>query len=243
MEKPTPKTQLRIWSVGQGDFISIINQKECLFIDAGGSIDASLKMLLFLRESCREKTNHIFISHFHRDHLMNFERLKKHLKKVEVYVSTSKPQNFMGKKFMHKLMLHSDLHIISNGFKKKFSKVDLKCLWPPKNFKHSKDENDNSLVLLLNISGLKILLTGDISKKVERKLELQPIDILKVAHHGSNTSTTDEFLVKTKPKACAISVGVKNTYGHPHPKVLKRLTQNHCIPLRTDQLGSLVMDL
>ena len=92
----------------------------------------------------------------------------------------------------------------------------------------SEEENDNSMVLLINHRGFKTLFTGDISENVERKIN-RDIDILKVAHHGSKTSTSKEFLENTSPKFAIISAGVNNSYGHPHEEVLQNLEKHGII--------------
>ena len=84
------------------------------------------------------------------------------------------------------------------------------------------------MVLLINHRGFKTLFTGDISENVERKIN-RDIDILKVAHHGSKTSTSKEFLENTSPKFALISAGVNNSYGHPHEEVLQNLEKHGII--------------
>ncbi len=90
-----------------------------------------------------------------------------------------------------------------------------------------KDTNNNSVVSMLKYKDLEVLFTADIELKKERKLLVEGIDldadILKVAHHGSKTSTSDEFLSAVSPEIAVIQVGAKNRYGHPTQEVLKRL--------------------
>src|SRR5690625_895113 len=110
-------------------------------------------------------------------------------------------------------------------------------LSPEKDFH---DENDNSLVVYTSLGKLDWLFTGDISKNVERQIlaksrELQ-VDVLKVAHHGSKTSTDKNFVDQINPKYAFISVGWNNSYGHPSKEVLKALKKS--IILRTDKDGA-----
>ena len=87
--------------------------------------------------------------------------------------------------------------------------------------------NNESVVLMLKYGETEILLTGDIEAKTERQMILSGVtldaDILKVAHHGSKTSTIEEFLYEVSPQVAVIQVGAKNRYGHPTKEVLKRL--------------------
>ncbi|MGG3786293.1 DNA internalization-related competence protein ComEC/Rec2, partial [Paenibacillus larvae] len=107
-----------------------------------------------------------------------------------------------------------------------------------------KDQNAKSVVFLLYLEGTKWLFTGDMGKEEERELLQQPellpekeVDVLKVSHHGSKTSTSSEWLDYWKPKLALISAGVNNRYGHPSPDILERLEQRQIPVLRTDLLG------
>jgi competence protein ComEC len=103
--------------------------------------------------------------------------------------------------------------------------------------------NDDSLVLELRFGNVSLLLTGDIGRAVEEellpRLDLLPIVILKVAHHGSGTSSTAPFIERIQPRVAVIGVGRGNTYGHPVPYVLGRLTDAGTEVFRTDQDGQI----
>ena len=102
-------------------------------------------------------------------------------------------------------------------------------------------KNNDSLVLRIRFGGRSFLLTGDAERPIERRMveenEIQPSDVLKVAHHGSRTSSTEDFLSAAHPAFAIISVGVDNSYGHPNRDVLERLSEHHAEILRTDQRG------
>ena len=98
------------------------------------------------------------------------------------------------------------------------------------------NENDNSMVLLVNHKGFKTLFTGDISADVEKKIK-NKIDILKVPHHGSETSTSYELLKNTEPRFAVISAGVNNSYGHPHKVTLQNLERHGIIYYVTSRDG------
>lgn len=102
-------------------------------------------------------------------------------------------------------------------------------------------KNDDSLVLELSYGRHRALLTGDAEKPIESELVasglLRPVTLLKVGHHGSKTSSSEEFLNELKPQFAVISDGYRNQFHHPHPAVLERLTEHHAAILRTDQQG------
>ncbi len=138
--------------------------------------------------------------------------------------------------------------------------TELTVLWPPaagEGIPVIEDQNDDSVVLWMRIYQSTFLLSGDISSTAESAIlsrmrdqnttlssttsskKLSRIDVLKIAHHGSKYSTSEEWLRYWKPLQAAISVGATNTYGHPHPDVLKRLEEHGVTALRTDQNGEI----
>ena len=102
-------------------------------------------------------------------------------------------------------------------------------------------KNNDSLVLRIRYGQRSFLLTGDVERPIEQWMltenEIQPTDVLKVAHHGSKTSSTEEFLGAVSPLFAVISVGYGNSYGHPNPDVVGRLAQHGTVVMRTDQDG------
>ena len=115
-------------------------------------------------------------------------------------------------------------------------------------FLNNKDygnENDNSSVIYTELNNHKFLFMGDAGVEVEEdlieKYNLQDIDILKIGHHGSNTSSDKKFINLTNPKYSIISVGKNNRYGHPNKEVLNNLENSKIY--RTDQDGSIMFKI
>lgn len=106
--------------------------------------------------------------------------------------------------------------------------------------------NDDSLVMRIIHGRHSFLLTGDVERRIERRLleDAPRTDVLKVAHHGSKTSTSDAFLDSLRPAFALVSAGKDNMFRHPHPDVLSRLRARGVMTLRTDELGlvSLISD-
>jgi competence protein ComEC len=102
-------------------------------------------------------------------------------------------------------------------------------------------KNNDSLVLRVRFGRRSFLLTGDVEKPIEYRMldgnEIQQVDVLKVAHHGSRTSSTASFLDAANPAFAIISVGAGNSYGHPNGEVLGRLGDHHAEVFRTDESG------
>lgn len=103
------------------------------------------------------------------------------------------------------------------------------------------DENENSLVIYTKIDSIKLLFMGDAGiekeKDILEKYNLKDIDFIKIGHHGSNTSSSEEFINSINPRTCLISVGKNNRYNHPNDEVINRLN-NYCNIYRTDINGS-----
>ena len=107
------------------------------------------------------------------------------------------------------------------------------------------NENDNSNVIYIELDGYKFMFMGDSGIEKEKdildKYNISDIDVLKVGHHGSKTSSDKKFIDKIKPKYSIISVGKNNRYGHPNKEVLDTL--NYSKIYRTDQDGSIMLKI
>ena len=133
---------------------------------------------------------------------------------------------------------HSDanVNVDRKAYKTSFSKTGT-----------GESENDNSIVLLLQYKGKSILFTGDMTSKMEadvaeavRYCGVDSLSILKVGHHGSKYSSSEEFLASIMPQAAVISCAARNTYGHPHKETLQRLEDVDALVLRTDEGGAII---
>jgi len=114
-------------------------------------------------------------------------------------------------------------------------------LAPPRSAEaHVSRPNDESLVLKISYGATSALLEGDAEKKTEKQVagENPQADLLKVAHHGSSTSTIPELLAAVHPRFAIISVGTRNVYGHPRLDVLNRLEEAQVLTYRTDLNGA-----
>jgi competence protein ComEC len=105
--------------------------------------------------------------------------------------------------------------------------------------------NDGAVVLRVEMGAASFLLASDIEALTERRLAATRaigVSVLKVAHHGSRTSSTPEFLAATRPVAAVVSVGARNVYGHPAPAVLERLAATGARIYRTDRDGAIIVE-
>ena len=122
---------------------------------------------------------------------------------------------------------------------------NFKFYFPYSDF-YSSTTNDYSPIFTINYKNKAFMFTGDTNIEIEREVvsnyDLEQVDFLKVAHHGSKYGTSEELLSETTPKNSIISVGA-NSYGHPTWQVLNRLAMNNCNIFRTDKLGSIIVNV
>jgi competence protein ComEC len=123
--------------------------------------------------------------------------------------------------------------------------IDVLSPLPPE-WERQRTRNDDSLVLRVRYGHLEWLLTGDVGSAVERQWLVEPTDalirVLKVAHHGSRTSSSSEFVERYAPHVAVVSVGGQNLFGHPAPEVLARFRAHGVSLFRTDQSGAIAME-
>jgi competence protein ComEC len=131
---------------------------------------------------------------------------------------------------------------LQRGDRVEIGGVDVRVLHPPPpDWERQKVRNNDSIVLELRFGDVSMLLTGDIGREVEQELlaslDLLPMVVLKVPHHGSGTSSSEEFVQRLKPAVAVIGVGRANPYGHPVPHVLERYRAQGTEIFRTDRDG------
>lgn len=243
---PSQKTQFIACNVGQGDAILVSNGFTQILIDGGPSskvLDCLKKHLPFYDRTIELMIN----THPEKDHLAGLVAVLKRYQVKQVVTDGAELKTNLYQEFSTLINKSAiPLFMAKKGDLIKIADLELSILWPDeesgqvlgtKTLKEGAT-NDLSLVIELTKGDVKAILAGDISHKVEEELvknnQFNKIKILKVSHHGSKNSTSEEFLEAIKPKVAIISVG-KNSYGHPTQEVLDRLNKIGSQILRTDQ--------
>ena len=240
--------------VGQGDSIllSSPNRKENILIDTGGKIsyekekwkerknkNISDNIITFLRKLGINKLDYLIVTHGDYDHMGEAINLVNNFK-VEKVIFNCGEFNDLEKKLIKvlnkkKIEYYSCIKELSINNNKV-------CFL---NTKEYENENDNSSVIYTKLNGYKFIFMGDAGVEKEKdildKYNLSNIDVLKVGHHGSKTSTSKKFIDEIKPKYSIISVGKNNRYGHPNKEVLDTLNDSKIY--RTDQDGSIMFKI
>ena len=246
--------KLRIFfiDVGQGDSTLIITpDKKTVLIDGGGSdsFDVGEKVLLpYLLDRRILKVDYVLISHFDTDHCGGILTIMEKVKVKNIIISEQAEHSENYERFK-KLMIHKKIRLIEvkKGDKIKIGRYsEFKILFPTSRLLSENPLNNNSIVAQFNYNNFKMLFTGDIEKLAEQqilkteKAEIRA-DILKVAHHGSKTSSIPEFIKAVRPRIALIGVGKNNTFGHPNQQTIKNLENIKCRIYRTDLQGDIII--
>lgn len=232
--------------VGQGDSCLIItpNNKKILIDGGEGETDILLSYLLDRRIN---KIDYLMISHFDSDHCNGLIDIIENLKVKNIMIS--KQAYFCDEYINIANIINSkkiNVIFVKQGDSFNISKnVKLDILYPPQELEY-KDLNNNSIVAKLTYNSFSILFTGDVESSEANILnsystEILRSTVLKVAHHGSKTSSSKKFLEAVKPKIALIGVGVNNNFGHPNGEVLQRLNDINCKICRTDKMGEITI--
>lgn len=254
-----PKTfTISFIDVGQGDSMLISTPKgKKILIDGGGSRDeesfniGKQTLIPYLLNKGITKLDYILISHFDSDHVGGILSVLEELK-VEKVIICEQEENENYRRFKEIVKNKKiKVYVVKKGDNVKIEEnILLNILWPKDEKIKENAINNNSIVAKLNYKNFSILLTGDIEKIAENEIlkeyensNILNANILKVAHHGSKSSSINEFLEKVKPQIALIGVGEKNTFGHPNEGVLKRLENINTKIYRTDKKGEITIKI
>ena len=238
--------QFHFIDVGQGDSSLIITPKgKTILIDAGDEAHAK-KVLSYVREQGIEKLDLVIATHPDADHIGGMDKVIKNFD-IDVFampdVSAKTNQykqiqrELKAKKMKTTRLYQGDEVQIDDD-------IDFEILSPVKGKKYD-DTNEYSIVAKIVYKDTSFILMGDATMEnevdiINNVLDID-IDVLKLGHHGSSTSSSDYFITKTSPKIAIISCGKNNKYGHPHQEVMRVLKKHGVTPYRTDEMGDIVI--
>ena len=244
--EPAPGTeelQVTLLDVGQGECIHIsYPDGSDALVDTGGQWSWNAEPSRFVGQRLVGRylwhrrirnLSYVLLTHPHQDHVQGYEFIRLAFPVGRLMFAEPPPGE-----------LPEQRRTLSDGQTFFVSGVEHRVLHPPGRGDpvwNSSSSNNRSVVLLLVYGRFRLLLTGDIDRDVERRLtpRLGPTAILKVAHHGSRSSSSSGFLSRLRPRVGLISAGRKNAFGHPAPATLHRLRRAGALPLSTGQWGSL----
>ncbi|MDR6225093.1 DNA internalization-related competence protein ComEC/Rec2 [Desmospora profundinema] len=259
------KGELRITflDVGQGDCAVIETpENRVIVVDGGGTLPFSREdwqqrrrdyevgrdvVVPYLKYRGIRRIDELVLSHGDADHIGGIRAVARRFPVKQVIRNGHPPQSGLEEELMEILFSRgASVRVPDVGTAWEVEAgIHLQFLHPGEDL--GSDPNNDSVVFLLTAFDRHILMTGDIEEEAERQIirrwELPPLDLLKVAHHGSRTSTGQVWLDHSRPRMAIISAGRNNRYGHPSPEVVERL-QMRDIPLwRTDRDGAVTFIL
>lgn len=232
--------------VGQGDSSLIITPNgKTILIDAGDEAHAK-KVVSYIREQGIEKLDLVIATHPDADHIGGMDKVIKNFDigvfaMPDVSAKTNQykqiQRELKAKKMKAIRLYQGDEVQIDDD-------IDFEILSPVKGKKYD-DTNEYSIVAKIVYKDTSFILMGDATMENEvdiiNNVPDIDIDVLKLGHHGSSTSSSDYFITKTSPKIAIISCGKNNKYGHPHQEVMRVLKKHGVTPYRTDEMGDIVI--
>ncbi|MBI3194271.1 MAG: DNA internalization-related competence protein ComEC/Rec2, partial [Ignavibacteriae bacterium] len=249
-----PSLKITMLDVGQGDAIVVqLPNGKTILVDAGpidSKRDAGTKTIVpFLKRIGVDKIDALFISHPHADHLAATPALLRTFEVGTIYECGARSESKLVKEIDR---LTDSLHIksqylLAGDVVVLDTNARLYILHPFSPDDSTEENlNNHSLVLKLVYGNSSIVLCGDAEEPAEQDIvsvfgNFLDSDIIKVGHHGSITSSSEELLERVTPKFALVSVGNKNKFKHPSPVVMKRIRDVGCTIYRTDKLGAILL--
>lgn len=249
--------KITMLNVGQGDSILYEGGKnQNVLIDTGGKVIDDTKqpsysiskyhILPTLNERGINELEYLILTHPHNDHIGEVEYIISHIK-IKHIVIYNKGYSSNTLMLLSKLSHKYNIKLMDVRQVSSFKLGDSSFLFFDSFIPNSRDKNEYSIITMITYQNKKVLLMGDASKNNEslllKKYNLPEIDILKVGHHGSKTSSSKEFIEMIKPKISLISSGKNNMYHLPNIEVVKRLQRIRSRIYNSQQNGQVTIDL
>lgn len=257
----TRHLEISVLDVGQGDSLFVaFPGGHTMLVDGGGmpgmgpaggtrsSFDIGEEVVSpYLWSRGLKSLDVVALTHAHQDHLGGLRAVLENFRVGALWISRDAASPALAS--LEAVARERAIPVVHEHGGESFEWDGVKgdVLWPPidDSADPAQAKNNDSLVLRLQFADEKFLLAGDIERQAEHALSVRgeslQSDFLKIAHHGSKTSTTEEFLRSIAPRVGVISVGEANPYGHPHPDVLARLEASGVRILRTDRDGAVTL--
>jgi beta-lactamase superfamily II metal-dependent hydrolase len=231
-------TQVVFFDVGQGDAILIDSGSQEILIDGG----ADGSWVSQLDEYVQGPLEVVVVTHPHTDHIGGLDEVLRAFDVLAVVTNGARSESSAYAKFASSVSAEGLVPtIVRRGDTIAAGRLCMNVLGPAR---LTGDANGDSLVLSLQVGATSFLFTGDIDTAAEAELLrsqcLGPVDVLKVAHHGSAYGTSNAFLAATTPTWAIYSAGLRNGYGHPAPAALARLRARGTEILGTDCRGTII---
>jgi competence protein ComEC len=219
---------------------------EATFGDSGFHVGEAV-VSRFLWSQGRTHVDYVLATHAHADHMGGLPYVERNFRVGQALVGrvAGAEREFNLLRAASRLT-GTPIGVIEAGQQFDIEGVNVQVLWPPPaDVYRASSINDDSIVLRLVFGSVAILMAGDIEREAEVQLarsgyEIRA-DVLKVPHHGSRTSSTEDFLDAVRPRCAVISVGVRSRFGHPHREVVDRYLRRGIRVLQTGREGTVTV--
>lgn len=240
VEQKNNIAEIHFINTGNSDAILIREGNKAMLID-GGDNDDEDSLVAYLRGQGVDSLEYLIATHNHADHIGGLDAVVQELEVKNVFVSNGDATTKTYKDFIT-AMIDKNLSPSVPLEGKKFSLGN--SYFEVFNTNGGADTNEESLVILYTNGEDRLLFTGDAEAETEREIldKMVEVDLLKVGHHGSRSSTTQAFLNKVNPEIAVITVGRGNSYGHPHKEVMERLKAEGIEVHRTDECDHIIFE-
>ncbi len=248
--------EVTVIDVGQGDSLLMISpQGRAMLVDAGGPVGSSGESATatsafdigeqivspYLWSRRIRRLDVLVLSHAHSDHMGGMPAVLRSFRPRELWVSIDPDSEAYRELLREATELGVTVRHMHAGDQVEWGEAKVHVLAPAPSYVNTGEPvNNDSLVLRMDYGKASVLLEGDAEAPSEQQMllhSLQPVTLLKVGHHGSNTSTTQPFFDALAPKDAVVSVGAGNSFGHPRPEVIARVGATGTHLFRTDEFG------
>ncbi len=230
------ESEIHFINTGNSDAILIKQGDKSALID-GGDRDDDSKVVSYLKQQGVTELEYVFATHPHADHIGGLDAVVNAIAIKNVYVSNGDADTQVYSDFINSMAnkgLNPSVPLLNSEFELGTSKFKVLSV------ANESDPNNNSLVLEYTNGEDKVLLMGDAESSIESRINISEVDLLKVGHHGSDTSSSPSFIDKLNPEYAVVMVGDNNRYNHPSLTTMNTFESRDIEIHRSDECGHIV---